>query len=64
MTRWEYQTIKIKAKGLLGGKIDDVQVDTALNTAGRDGWELAGTESVTSSGITTCVLLIFKRPTH
>lgn len=65
MTRWEYQTVKLKVAGFFGGKIEEAEVDTLLNAAGRDGWELAATESVSvAQGATSCVLLMFKRPSH
>lgn len=64
MTRWEYQTVKLKAKGWLGVKVDEAEVNTVLNNAGREGWELAAAPPLMSNGFTGGVLLMFKRPGH
>ena len=37
--KWEYKTIKLRAKGLLGGKTDEVQLDAMMNQLGGQGWE-------------------------
>ena len=63
MARWEYSTVKVKAKGFLGGKIDEKDLDAALNNAGREGWELAAAPALSRAyGQTVEVVLIFKRP--
>jgi Domain of unknown function (DUF4177) len=61
--RWEYKTIRIKAKGFLGGKIDEAQLDDMMNDLGRDGWELAAALDTTKyQGATQDVVVIFKKP--
>lgn len=40
MARWEYRTLKIDATGFWGGKVDERELDRALNEAGNQGWEL------------------------
>jgi hypothetical protein len=61
--RWEYKTIKLRAKGFLGGKIDEDQLDTMMNDLGHDGWELAATFDTTKyQGSTQDVVVIFKKP--
>jgi hypothetical protein len=61
--RWEYKTVKIKARGFLGFKIDEDQLDTMMNDLGREGWELASAFGPSAAyGQTTNVMMIFKRP--
>jgi len=35
---WEYKTIKLRSKGLLGGKFDEDRLDALMNDLGGDGW--------------------------
>jgi len=59
---WEYQTIKLRAKGLLGGKTDEVQLDAMMNELGAQGWELAAAFDTNEAyGSTRDVVVIFKR---
>jgi hypothetical protein len=61
--KWEYKTVKLKAKGLLGGKVDEAQLDAMMNDLGRDGWELAAAFDTNEAyGSTRDVVVIFKRP--
>lgn len=61
--RWEYKTIKLKAKGFLGGKFDELQLDGVMNDLGREGWELAAAFDTNEAyGSTRDVVVIFKRP--
>lgn len=60
---WEYKTIKLQAKGFLGGKFDETQLDALMNGLGRDGWELAAAFDTNEAyGSTRDVVVIFKRP--
>lgn len=60
---WEYKTIKIGATGFMGGKVDENELDTLMNTLGSQGWELSAAMDTNSyQGQTRDVLLIFKRP--
>jgi hypothetical protein len=61
--KWEYKTIKLGAKGLLGGKVDEHQLDAEMNSLGRDGWELsAAFDTNQAYGQSRDVVVIFKRP--
>jgi hypothetical protein len=62
-TIWEYKTVKLETKGLLGGKVDEAQLDTMMNDLGREGWELAAALDTNQAyGQTRDVVAIFKRP--
>ena len=59
---WEYKTIKLEAKGILGGKMDVEEVDSKLNEQGRGGWELVTVfDTNMGHGRTRDVIAIFKR---
>ena len=61
--KWEYKTVKLKAKGLLGGKFEEAELDATMNDLGLDGWELAAAFDTSQSyGSTRDVVVIFKRP--
>jgi len=61
--QWEYKTVKLRAKGLLGGKVDETKLDTMMNALGRDGWELAAAFDTNEAyGNTRDVVVIFQRP--
>ncbi len=62
--KWEYKTIKLPSPGLLiGGNIDQAQLDQNLNELGAQGWEAcAAFSTATILGITRYMVVIFKRP--
>ena len=61
---WEYRTEKLKLRGILGGKIDQKQLDVVLKEAGGAGWELVSMIATNLyQGRTQDVALVFKRPT-
>jgi len=61
--RWEYKTVKLAAKGFMGGKFDENQLDLYMNQLGSEEWELvAGFDTNKSQGETRDVVVIFKRP--
>lgn len=61
--KWEYKTVKLKAKGFMGGKVDEVQLDAMMNDLGRDEWELAAAFDTNEAyGNTRDVIILFKRP--
>ena len=63
-TFWEYRTEKLKLRGILGGKIDQKQLDVVLTEAGGAGWELVSMIATNLyQGRTQDVALVFKRPT-
>ena len=60
---WEYKTIKLKTKGFVGGKLNEVELEKRMNEMGRLGWELCGEVDTNSDGGQTReVVIIFKRP--
>ena len=63
MTQWEYWTLKVDTKGLLGGKVDEGGLDRMLNEAGGEGWELVtALDTSQANGSTRHILFTFKRP--
>ena len=61
--KWEYKTLKLQAKGWMGGKVDEAQLDRTMNELGSQGWELAAAfDTDVAGGGTRDVLVIFKRP--
>lgn len=63
MQKWEYRTIKVETKGMLGGILDTAAFDGTLNRLGSEGWELiAAFDTNQSSGASREVIAIFKRP--
>jgi hypothetical protein len=61
--KWEYKTMKLKPTGMLGGKVDDIELECTLNELGAQGWELsAAFDTDYSGGGTREVVVIFKRP--
>ena len=62
MKKFEYETLKIDAKGFWGGKIDDDNFKQKLNEMGQNGWELVGmTASNLAYGQTRWIICTFKR---
>lgn len=61
--KWEYKTLKLQPKGLMGGKVDKAQLDRTMNELGAQGWELAAAfDTDVAGGGTKDVVVIFKRP--
>ena len=57
------KTIKLRATGLLGGKLDEAQLDRAMNELGQQGWELTTAFDTNEAyGSTRDVVVLFKRP--
>ena len=60
---WEYRTEKLKLRGILGGKIDQKQLDVVLKEAGGASWELVSMIATNLyQGRTQDVAMVFKRP--
>ena len=60
--KWEYKTLKLAAKGFLGGKLDADELDSYMNELGRKGWELVvAFDTNQSGGQSREVFTIFKR---
>ena len=61
--KWEYKTLDLPTGGLAGGKVDDSQLESHLNDLGTEEWELVTAfTTAMGSGLTRCVVAIFKRP--
>jgi hypothetical protein len=63
MPKWEYKTIKIDAKGMLGGIVDTPQLDSLLNSLGREGWNLVSVfdTNMMAQGATREIVAVLKR---
>jgi hypothetical protein len=60
--KWQYKTIKVFAKGFLGGSIDNNALEEELNDLGREGWELVTmVDTDFSGGGSREVIAAFKR---
>ena len=60
---WDYKTAKLKLHGLLGGKIDEAELQAILTEAGAEGWELVSIVATNLyQGRTQDAALVFKRP--
>lgn len=62
MQTWEYKTIKLETKGILGGILDVNQFDSYLNQLGAEGWELVSTFDTNQvEGVSREAIAVFKR---
>lgn len=62
MQTWEYKTIKLETKGMLGGILDVKQFDSYLNQLGAEGWELVSTFDTNQvEGVSREAIAVFKR---
>ncbi|HET7628003.1 MAG TPA: DUF4177 domain-containing protein [Bacillales bacterium] len=62
MARWEYQTVKFKTGGFMGGKLDERAFQDELNTYGQDGWELVSCFDTSQyQGSSREIVVVFKR---
>jgi hypothetical protein len=62
MEQFEYKTLFTDAKGILGGKVDEAQLQHDLSELGQQGWELVNTVATAQSyGSTRWLISIFKR---
>jgi len=62
MIQWEYQTLKYKTGGFLGGKVKEDELDDMLNQRGYDGWELVSCfDTSVYQGQSKDIIMIFKR---
>lgn len=60
---WEYKTVKVKAKGAMGGLLDTEEFEAKLNELGARGWELVNVFDTSASyGYSRLVVGVFKRP--
>lgn len=63
MERWEYKTIKVEAKGMMGGVVDTDGFDALLNGLGAQGWNLVSVfdTNMVVQGATREIVAVFKR---
>lgn len=63
MERWEYKTVKMEAKGLMGGVVDTDKFDALLNQLGMQGWNLVSVfdTNMAVNGTTREIVAVCKR---
>lgn len=62
LEKWEYKTIKVEPKGMMGGILDIEGFDYELNKLGEQGWELVSCFSTNASnGYSREAIAVFKR---
>lgn len=63
---WEYKTVKLSISGYDYGDrtVEKVfgEIESSLNEAGKDGWELVSTLDNEKTGYIKLIIAIFKRP--
>lgn len=59
---WEYKTIELDFSGFFSAKVDEGRLEREMNDLGQQGWELVTTIDIASTGSSTGVVLLFKRP--
>jgi hypothetical protein len=60
--KWEYKVITMKTQGYMGGAVDTVELEKALNSLGEEGWELAcACDTNATFGRTGEMVVLFKR---
>lgn len=62
MEKLEYKTLFTDAKGVFGGKINQLEYQNELNQLGSQGWELVSTVAASQSySSTRWIISTFKR---
>ncbi|KQV49826.1 hypothetical protein ASC95_29705 [Pelomonas sp. Root1217] len=63
MQKWEYKTVKVDAKGMLGGVVDVQEFDGLLNQLGQQGWNLVSVfdTNMMIHGTSREIVAVFKR---
>ena len=60
---WEYKTITLDTHGILGGVVDQKELERLLNEAGKDGWEaISSFDTNKGHGATRSIVVLMKRP--
>jgi Domain of unknown function (DUF4177) len=60
--RWQYKVVKFETTGWLGGKIDETEMNQALDRLGIEGWELVSCfDTNQSHGASLFVVCVLKR---
>ena len=61
--KWQYKIAKFAAKGFMGGKFDEGEIEKQINEIGRHNWELVSTfDTNMSQGQTRDIVFVFKKP--
>lgn len=61
--KYEYKVLKFDTKGFLGPKMNAEDMESQLNTLGREGWELFHiSEILKDMGVTIMLVATFRRP--
>lgn len=62
MEKWEYKSIKVEPKGMMGGILEIENFDYELNKLGEQGWELVSCFSTNAGqGYSREAIAVFKR---
>jgi hypothetical protein len=62
LEKWEYKTIKVEPRGMMGGILEIEEFDYELNKLGEQGWELVSCFSTNASnGYSREAIAVFKR---
>jgi len=60
---WQYKAIKFATRGVLGGKLDENEIEMQLNELGRKGWELTAVfDAKMEAGRTRDTVAVLERP--
>ena len=62
MTRWEYMTFRVEAKGIMSKTVDADVIRSRFNKLGIEGWELVAVPTDSTNGWTEGCIFILKRP--
>lgn len=62
MNQWEYKTLEFETRGFAGGLLEIRDFNDALNSCGREGWELVSCfDTNQSQGASRRVIAVLKR---
>lgn len=62
MERFEYKTIKIETRGMMGGILPTEELDSRMNALGEEGWELVSCFTTNQgNGYSREAVAVFKR---
>lgn len=61
METWEYKSIKVETKGIMGGILEIRNFDSELNKMGEQGWELVSCFPTSAGQGPRGVIAVFRR---
>nr|MBK5234858.1 DUF4177 domain-containing protein [Clostridium sp.] len=62
MEKWEYRTVKVEVKGMMGGIVEVDHFDNELNKLGEFGWKLVSCFATAQAyGASREIISVFKR---